>query len=138
MVRKKRIAKNIQKSQEDIYVGIDNSNQIRVNVLESIRDLIGVLKSVEKINLLRQKKADTVSLAEIKLNDLKKIIRRLQTLIPAYKISSLSIKKKVEVPRTKKIERIKKKEKTETKKLSEIERLEKELRDIENILSKLK
>lgn len=129
------MVKKIQPKKEDVYIGVENSDQLRVNILENMKEIITFLKEIEKIKLLRQKKSNLISLTEIKIEELKKIIRRLQSLIPANKIASIKLRKEKK-PVLKKIERDV--GKPVIKKLTEVERLEEELRTIEEMLKKLK
>lgn len=125
MAKKKQVAEK----EDPLYVGISNPSNIRRNVLESSKDLLGVLKQMEKIKEIRAEKRKNIDALQTAIREIKSLLLKVKKRLPSVsnKVQMPEAPVKLAVPTPKPT---KKKEKTE------IEKLESELAYIESKLRK--
>lgn len=132
------------KESDTFFVGVDKPVEVRLNILESSKQMIEILKHIEKIKGIRTEKQETMLVLKAKLDDLNKLVRKLNLTLPK---THLRAKEKVKQKRKKTVsskarnkKNLKKKvkSKVESKAKPTISKLDKELMEVERQLSKLK
>lgn len=125
--------------QKSFYVGISNKSDIRREILECSKDIVGILKGYDKVNSIREEKIEKIFELKNVLAEIKQLNNSLKEKFPSEKPKEKkNIKKayakKVEKPKFVKMAPIKHIVK---KPSSEIKKLEEELSEIEDRLSKM-
>ena len=119
------------------FVEIEESQYVKREILESLKDNIGLLERYEKFKAIREEKIKSIEQVREKIKDLNKIIADLKAKMPSSekrakhaeeKVKKVKVKKEVKKESSKKISK-------KTKK--EIDALEDELSAIEAKLSRL-
>jgi len=121
-------------NEKTVYVGIRNKSEIRRELLESSKDIVGVLKNYDKLNAVREEKIEKIMELKNILAELKQINGLLKDQFPSEKISEKKPVLKKSYAR--KAERLKPRPAAK-KPSSEIKKLEEELGEIEERLSKM-
>jgi len=124
-----------KKKEEPLFVGISDNVSIHSNILESSKELLLILKNIEKIKQLRSEKLKQASCVESLLKEIKILLNKLNKKLPRLinnKIKPLKIKveekpKIISSPQQPKV----------TRQKSELEKIEEEIAFIENKLKQV-
>ena len=120
------MAKKKKDEQEVFYVGIREPREVRKDLLESLKEVLEVMRSYESIKSIRTKKVELfVKLKEI-MRQIDLSMNKLKRELPETRLRAKTTQP---VSKSAPVER--------PKYGSEVERLERELDDIESKLSKL-
>ena len=128
---------------EPIYVGIENTTEIRRALLESSKILIHILQANEKLKAQKARKHELVIQLKEKIRETIHLVAHLKTVMPKIRLSSLPKKARPEpihAPNPAREQKETPKELPKPKpmpRLSETEKLERELKEIEEKLSRL-
>ena len=122
------------KELDTFFVGIDKPAEVRLNILESSKEMIEILKHIERIKEIRGEKYQTLLELKTKLDDLNKLIRKLNQTLPKTALRQKANELKTKKKKTK----AKKKKIIKPKIESKISELDKELIEVERQLAKLK
>ena len=112
------------------YIGVKNPENLRRNILESSRDIIGILKQHHKLKQLRDQKKDAAEKLNAEIKEIKSGLAKLKKAFPAVPVRdkpvdvSLESKAAPSEPMTKKV-------------MSEVDKLEAELQQVESKLANL-
>ena len=128
--------------EETLYVGVNNPAELRKELLESSKEVIGILKDYDDINSIRTEKIEKIMELKEVLAEIKKLISILNEKLPTEKIraSHPLIKKPVKKSVSKvRVEQPRKEavKKSVPKQSDEIRKLEDELSEIEARLNKM-
>ena len=129
----------MEKEEKDIFfVEVKEPDEVRRNVLESLKEVVESLQRFEKFKEMRADKITNINKLGNIVRDINRMVSNLKNSLPQAKIRAMKISKR-RIPSKKKIVRVKKKDVVgETKKpVSELEKLEAELSSIENKLQSL-
>ncbi|MBW2986943.1 hypothetical protein KY336_00180 [Candidatus Woesearchaeota archaeon] len=125
--------KKEKKEKEVFYVGVSDPAELRKDVLESIKDIIVIMKTYENFKAIRVAKAKQVAHLKEIIAQIMLLNNKLKRELPKTRIRAKP-EKEIKAFEMKKIE---KKVPVHKKKMSEIEKLETELADIEKKLTLL-
>jgi len=112
--------------QEEFYVGIENPDDIRRQILETSRDVVVSLQRFEKFKITMLKRLDYIEKVKSNVKEINDLILRLKKVLPASRIRIKPIVEKEVI------------KKASGSKGDDLERLEKELSEIESRLRTLK
>ena len=125
----------LEKEEDLFFVEVLEPADVRKDILESQKIVIGGLQRYENIKFLRAKKAESINKLKGELKKLAKELTELKTVLPSAGIKVISRpRKKAKVVKK---EKVKEEKKVERMPASELEKLESELQDIEKKLSSL-
>ena len=125
----------LEKEDDLFFVEIREPADVRKEVLESQKIVIGGLQRYENIKFLRAKKAESIHKLKSELKELSKELSELKSILPSAGIKVVSKPKKK--AKSVKEEEVKEEEHVKEKPANELEKLEAELHDIEKKLSSL-
>ena len=74
---------------EQFYVGIENTKEVRRNVLESSREMVHILQSYEKVQEIRKEKLRRVAQLKTVLEELKLLSSKLQKELPSVQVREI-------------------------------------------------
>ena len=119
----------MENTEKTFYVGIQYPNEIRKDILSGSKDIIGVLKNYDRINLIRKDKIEKIIELKKILSELKRLSNILKEKLPSEKvrIEPTVVKKKVKKVVVKK----------SSPKDKQISKLESELNEIEERLNNM-
>ena len=127
------------KEDKDIfYVEIRSPNEVKRDILESLKDIVESLQRFEKFKELRKEKNNKIDELKSNIKEINKLISNLKEAIPDYNLRD--VKFKPIAKKTKKVEKkIPQKEvvKKAKRPATELEKLESELGSIEEKLKGL-
>jgi len=123
----------LEKEDDLFFVEVKEPADMRREVLESQKIVIGGLQRYENIKFLRAKKVESINKLKSQLKELSKDLSELKTILPSTGIKVVSKPKKKDV----KEEKLKEVEHVKKTPANELEKLESELHDIEKKLSSL-
>ena len=125
----------LEKEEDLFFVEVLEPADVRKDILESQKIVIGGLQRYENIKFLRAKKAESINKLKGELKKLAKELTELKTVLPSAGIRVISKPRK----KAKAVKNAKAKEEKSVKRMpaSELEKLESELQDIEKKLSSL-
>ncbi len=142
-----KLVSNNSKDSEVFFVGLDDDQLVKKNLLESMREILVTLQRYESFKKVRSQKVKEISELKKIMKEINELIVKLKTSLPKANISA-SVKKEVkQIDRE--IGKLTKKTKssTTTKKtiakakpkaeMSELEKLENDLASIESRLKGL-
>ena len=122
--------------EDTFYVGVNDSANVRKELLGCSKEAIGILKNYDKINSIRKDKIEkTIELQKI-LAEIKKLNNILRTRLPSEKVRAKSLKTKRTVVKKTVVKRVAPNP-VPKKQDNEIQQLEGELSEIENRLSNI-
>lgn len=125
----------LEKEEDLFFVEVLEPADVRKDILESQKIVIGGLQRYENIKFLRAKKAESINKLKGELKKLAKELSELKTVLPSAGIKVISRpRKKAKVVKN---EQAKEEKKVNRMPASELEKLESELQDIEKKLSSL-
>jgi DNA mismatch repair ATPase MutS len=133
----------LEKENKDIlFVKVNDSSDVRRDILESIREILGILQRFEKFKESRKEKIHYMSKLGKIVRDINRAISNLKKSLPEPKIAAVKVSKSSTTKiRTAKREtpvvRKKDVEVMERGHTSELKRLEAELSDIEGKIADL-
>ena len=128
----------MEKENEDIlFVEVNESSEVRRAILESLREILGILQRFEKFKESRKEKIHYMSKLGKIVRDINKVISNLKKSLPEPKIGAMKVSEPSTAKREKPIIRKKDVGVTESGHTSELERLEAELSDIEGKIADL-
>jgi|TARA_B100002003_G_C13810385_1_gene399517 predicted GIY-YIG superfamily endonuclease len=118
----------MENTEKTFYVGINDPAEIRKELLSCSKDIIGVLKNYDRVNLVREEKVEKIISLKKVLSELKRLSNMLKEKLPSDKVRAKTVvKKKVKKGDVKKTA-------PENKQIS---RLENELNEIESRLNNM-
>ena len=124
------------------FVEIREPNEIKRNILESMKDMVENLQRFEKFKDIRKEKIRTINKLGGDLKELNKLISNLKNSLPESKLRVIKVnavlRESHKVKPSKKKEYKKRKITEEKKPVTELERLESELSVIEEKLGSLR
>ncbi len=126
--------KKVEAKDGPLFVGISSPENVRASLLESSKDLLVILKQIEEIKVIRDKKKLKIEEMTSKLRSISASLNRLKRTVP----SIVAVDKKI-VPVKEEVSKIVVKKKVEPvleKSKTELERLEDEISLIESKLVK--
>ena len=129
---------NVKESKDILFVEVHQSDEVRRNILESLKDIVENLQRFEKFKETRKEKIENINKLGKIIKDINKIIPNLKNSLPETKIravskSKASARKKVIVKEKRSPEEVAKR-----KPVTELQKLESELGDIESKLQGLR
>ena len=129
---------------ELFFVEVREPNEVRRNILETLKEIVEVLQRFEKFKHTRQDKLDKINKLRGLIKDTNKLLGNLKDKLPQTNLRATAVR---ETPRhTKKTHHKKSKkgksaeeksEKAPKREMTEVEKLEAELNSIENKLKSL-
>jgi len=132
-----------EQSDELFFVQVKDPNEVRKNILETLKDIVEVLKSFEKFKQIRHEKLENINKLRSLLKDANKMLGNLKSKLPQTNLRATVVR---EAPRHPKAHHKKGKkakiaedraEKMPKKEATEVDRLEAELSAIEEKLKGL-
>ena len=123
----------LEKEDDLFFVEVKEPGDMRKEVLESQKIVIGGLQRYENIKFLRAKKAESIHKLKSELKELSKDLSELKSILPNTGIKVVSKHKKKAV----KEEIVKEEKHVKEAPANELEKLEAELHDIEKKLGSL-
>jgi len=128
----------MEKESKDIFfVEVHESDLVKRNILESIKEILENLQRFEKFKEIRKEKIENINKLGKVIKEINKIIPNLKNSFPETKIRAVKVNKVKE----KKTIRVKKKTPVEidkTEPVTELQKLESELSEIESKLQGLR
>ncbi len=130
----------MEKESKDIFfVEVREPDEVRRNILESLKEIVESLQRFEKFKEIRKEKSGNVDKLKKDVKEINKIILNLKSALPESKLRAMEVSKPVAEKKGKKKKHKKKhKEAEERKPASELEKLESELSAIESKLGSLR
>ena len=128
----------VKESEDILFVEVHQSDEVRRNILESLKDIVENLQRFEKFKETRKEKIEHINKLGKIIKDINKIIPNLKNSLPETKLravskSKASVRKKVIVKEKRSPEEVAKR-----KPVTELQKLESELGDIESKLQGLR
>ena len=128
----------MEKENEDIlFVEVNESSEVRRAILESLREILGILQRFEKFKESRKERIHYISKLGKIVREINKIISNLKKSLPEPKIGAVKASKPSTTKREKPVIRKKDVEVMERGHTSELKKLEAELSDIEGKIADL-
>jgi|SRR3989338_5634516 len=129
-----------EQSNELFFVQVKAPNEVRRNILETLKDIVEVLKSFEKFKHIRHQKLENINHLRVLLRQANKMLGDLRIKLPQTNLRAIPVKDTAKQP--KKVHHKKKKgksaeEKMPKKEMTEVDKLEAELSAIEAKLKSL-
>ena len=129
-----------EQSNELFFVQVKEPNEIRRNILETLKDIVEVLKSFEKFKRMRHEKLERINHLRVLIRQANKMLGDLRIKLPQTNLRAASVKDAAK--QDKKVHHRKKKgksaeEKIPKKEMTEVDKLEAELNAIETKLKSL-
>ena len=125
------------KDKDILFVEVNESSEVRRTILESLREILGILQRFEKFKESRKEKIHYMSKLGKIVRDINKSISNLKKSLPEPKIGVMKVSKPSTTKKEKPVIRKKDVEVTEREDVSELKRLEAELSDIEGKIADL-
>ena len=124
-----------QKTREKtFFLGIQNSQELRVNLLQASRDIIKALDASQNIAKRREEKKRLVKKIKSDIAEIEKLLNKLQHLLPKEKII---IEQDLPVKKTKDLPVLNRPTKSKNEKTQKnLKKLEKQLYDLEEEVNK--
>ena len=123
------------------FVQVKDPNEVRRNILETLRDIVEVLKSFEKFKHTRHQKLEKINHLRVLVKQTNKMLGDLRTKMPQTNLRAVAVKetpkqaKKVHHKKGKKVKVGE--EKAPKREMTEVDKLESELNAIESKLKSL-
>ena len=129
-----------KKSEDILFVGLRDPEDVRRNILESLKEIVESLQRFEKFKETRKDKIDHVNKLGKTIKEIGKLVLDLKNALPEAKIRAVRVSEQEPKEKKKTITRQKAKqaEEAKTKPLTELQKLESELSEIESKLSSLR
>ena len=133
----------MEKEDKDIlFVKVNDSSEVRRDMLESIREILGILQRFEKFKESRKEKIHYISKLGKIVKSINKAMTNLKKSLPETKITAMKVSKSRTIKRETPVVRKKdagvmERRHVERRHTSELERLETELSDIEGKIADL-
>jgi len=129
---------NVKESKDILFVEVHQSDEVRRNILGSLKDIVENMQRFEKFKETRKEKIENINKLGKIIKDINKIIPNLKNSLPETKIRAVS-KRKIS-GRKKMITKEKRspEEVAKRKPVTELQKLESELGDIESKLQGLR
>ena len=138
------LLKGKEQNNEMYFVHIKEPNEIRRNILETLKDIVEVLQRFEKFKHTRHEKLEKIQKLRGLLKDANKMLGNLKLKLPQTNLRATVIKeapihsKEAHHKKKKKVKSSEEKsEKAPKKEMTELEKLESELNAIEGKLKSL-
>ena len=128
----------VKENENIFFVEIHESDDVKRNILESLKDIVENLQRFEKFKEIRKDKLSNINKLGNIIKEVNKIIPNLKNALPDTKIRAISKSKSMDIK--KEILKVKRKpeEVASRKPITELQKLESELTDIEGKLRELK
>ena len=130
-----------QQGNELFFVQVNDPGEVRRNILETLRDIVEVLKRFEKFKHLRHEKLEKINKLRGLLKETNKIFGNLKAKLPQTNLRATVIREIPKQPKKTHHRKGKKmkvaEEKMPKKEMTETDKLEAELTAIENKLKSL-
>jgi hypothetical protein len=144
MVAKKKKRKVVAKvlptePTKSFYIGVQNPDNMRRNILESSKDIIGILKQYQRIKQIREDKREAIDELNSAVKSIKSGLGKFKRILPIVQLRERPIEVRFEGVETEGMitEEPPKERSVPKKVLSEIEKLEAELRNVEGKLANI-
>ena len=129
----------MEKQSKDIFfVGIHESDEVRRNILESLKDIVENLQRFEKFKEARKVKIENINKLGSIINEINKLLPNLKNSLPETKIRAVKVNRVKETVAVKTVKTKTPVEIVKRKPLNELQKLESELGEIEDKLKDLK
>ena len=93
------------KAEKELFVGISKPKALRKELLETLRDIISLIKRNEKLKKARADRYEAVAELRVMMNDIAVGLAKLEQLLPSFDFETPKLeplgKAKEEKPRTK-------------------------------------
>ena len=116
------------------YVGINEPNEVRKDLLGCSKDIISILRHYDRINSIRAEKIENIMKLKGIVREIRRLNLRLKEKLPTEEIRAKKVKANV---RKKSVKKAGSGKKANKKASTQIKRLEDELNEIESRLSNL-
>ena len=126
-----------KEEKEVFYVEVREPNEVRRNILESLKDIVESLKRFEKFKEVGKEKIQNVNKLRGDIKELNKLVGNLKNALPESKLREIKLKSVLSKGKKSKKIKNKKEEVEVMKPKTELERLESELGAIEEKLQGL-
>ena len=130
-----------EQNNELFFVEIKSHNEIRKNILETLKEILEVLQRFEKFKHMRHEKLEKIQKLRVSLKEANKTLGMLKSKLPQTNLRAIIVKEAPKVhskPHHKKGKKTKQpEEKVPKKERTELEKLETELNAIEDKLRNL-
>ncbi len=131
-----------EQSDELFFVQVKDPNEVRKNILETLKDIVEVLKSFEKFKQIRHDKLENINKLRGLLKDANKMLGNLKSKLPQTNLRATVVKEaprhpKVPHKKGKKIKIIEAEKAPPKKEITEADKLEAQLSAIEEKLKGL-
>lgn len=129
-----------EQSNELFFVQVKEPNEVRRNILETLKNIVEVLKSFEKFKRIRHQKHEKISHLRVLIKQANKMLGDLRVKLPQTNLRAVPVK---DAAKQQKKEHHKKKkgksaeEKMPKKEMTEVDKLEAQLNAIETKLKSL-
>lgn len=138
-----RCGENLKEKEDELFfVEVKAPNEVRRNILESLKKILEMLQRFEKFKAIRHKKIEHIQKLRVLLKEANKTIGNLKSKLPQTNLRAIVVKdisnqvKKVHHAKGKKEKQAEEK-KAPKREMTEIEKLESELSSIEGKLKGL-
>ena len=132
----------MEKDKDAFFVEIREPNEIKRNILESMKDIVEGLQRFEKFKDIRKDKIHNIDRLRKTVKEINKLVADLKSALPESKLRAINLKPVLKEGQKSKSGKKKKhkksKEPEEKKPVTEIEKLESELGAIEEKLGSLR
>ena len=129
---------NVKESKDILFVEVHQSDEVRRNILGSLKDIVENLQRFEKFKETRKEKIENINKLGKIIKDINKIIPNLKNSLPETKIRAVSKHKISERKKMITKEKRSPEEVAKRKPVTELQKLESELGDIESKLQGLR
>jgi len=133
------MVKSKEQSDELFFVQVKDPSGVRKHVLESLKDIVGLLQRVEKFKLARHQKLEKAHKLRGLIKEANKMLGTLRLKMPQTKLKAAKepATKPKNIPKHPKAKNTKAAEEKPRQKATEIDKLEAELNAIESKLKSL-
>ena len=128
-----------EQSNELFFVQVKEPSEVRRNILETLRDIVGVLKSFEKFKHIRHEKLEKINKLRGLLKETNKVLGTLKSKLPQTNLRATVAREAPKKAHHKKGKKMKvaEAEKMPKKEITEADKLEEQLSVIESKLKSL-
>lgn len=131
-----------EQDSELFFVQVRNPAEVRRNILETLKEIVGVLQSFEKFRQIRHEKVEKINHLRVQIRQANKMLGDLKGKLPQTNLRAVVVREapvnRIHKKKKKSKAAEQKKEKVSPKKeMTEVERLESQLGAIEGKLKNL-
>ncbi|MFH0868210.1 MAG: hypothetical protein V1831_02770 [Candidatus Woesearchaeota archaeon] len=125
-------------SENNLFVEVRGPEEVRRDILESLKEIVENLQRFEKFKEIRKKKIAHINKLEKIVKEINKIVPNLKTSLPETKIRIVNVSKPQKNKKSNSVKTKDAREEPQTKPLTELQKLESELNEIESKLGSLR